>query len=175
MTNNKTELRKKLIASRMAVAPEVAKQAAESLAGFLSEAIPTGAVVAGYAPIRGEIALNIKCHALPVIGEGSKILRFLDCSGELVLGKYGIPCSAPDMPEIIPDTLIVPMVGFDTKKNRLGYGGGYYDATIRHLRATNPKLLVIGVAYDMQKIEHIAHESHDEMMDLIVTEAGIYK
>lgn len=182
--NNKKSLREKLIAARQLITLDEAQVAANSLAKYLLEIIPENAKVAAYCAMRGEVDVNnlIKklqirgyAVALPVVVPSSKILKFLDCSNdeELVVGKYGISCPQPHLPEIEPDVVIVPLVGFDDAGHRLGYGGGYYDATLASLRSRNKKLLVIGVAYAMQRVENLATESHDEKMDMVVTEEGI--
>ena len=64
------------------------------------------------------------------------------------------------------------MLGFDKNGYRLGYGGGYYDRTISGI---NPSPLVIGVAFEILRLEDIYPRPHDVAMDFIVTEAGIYQ
>ena len=146
--NNKKSLREKLITERQLITPDEAQEAADSLAKYLLEIITENAKVAAYCAMRGEVDVNnlIKklqirgyAVALPVVVPSSKILKFLDCSGgeELLVGKYGISCPQPHLPEIEPDVVIVPMVGFDDAGHRLGYVGGYYDATLASLRNAN--------------------------------------
>ena len=65
------------------------------------------------------------------------------------------------------DVIIVPMLGFDQKLQRIGYGGGYYD----RLLAAYPNALKIGVCYESGAINHVPIEPHDVPMDLIVTES----
>lgn len=186
MKIDKNSLRAGLMARRLAIAAEIAEAAAGSLAGYLLEIIPDGAKVAGYCAMCGEIQVNTALAklaargnktALPVVVKPSKILKFLDASTDLPLiaGEFGVSCPQPHLPEIIPDVVIVPMLGFDADGNRLGYGGGYYDATIRHLRAGNKRVRIIGVAYNMQKSENIPVEPHDEKMDMVVTEQEIIR
>lgn len=186
MIENKQKMREGLIAARLAIPSEVANAAAEAVAEYLLEIIPNGASVAGYCAMRGEINVNQAIDglqnrgnvvALPVIAEGEKILKFFDCLSNtpLIAGKYGIPCPQPHLPEIIPNIVIVPLVGFDASGNRLGYGGGYYDATIHSLRAANKQVRIIGVAYNMQKSDNIPTEPHDEKMDMVVTEKEIIR
>ena len=64
------------------------------------------------------------------------------------------------------DVIIVPMLGFDKKLHRIGYGGGYYD----RLLARYPKALRIGVCFEAGKVEQIPAEPHDVPLNLIVTE-----
>ena len=174
---DKKDLRATLIEKRFAIPPEIARAASVKLGAQLQSLIPTGARIAGYSAIRGEIAVDIDVSALPIVLADTKILKFLAYKKglPLVIGKYGVSCPPLHMPEIIPDVVIVPLVGFDANKNRLGYGGGYYDATIKHLRSIKPTILVVGVAYDLQKLDDIPVEPHDQKMDMIVTESGVVK
>jgi 5,10-methenyltetrahydrofolate synthetase len=84
-------------------------------------------------------------------------------------GVWNIPVPA-DGPEVVPDVVIAPIVGFDVDRYRLGYGGGYYDRTL----ATIPtKPSVIGVGYVQAALETIHPQPHDVPMDVIVTERGV--
>jgi len=66
---------------------------------------------------------------------------------------------------------VVPLVAFDNKGYRLGYGGGYYD---RFLKKYNDKIkLKVGLAYEIQRYEDLPAEDHDMMLDAICTERGI--
>jgi 5,10-methenyltetrahydrofolate synthetase len=86
-------------------------------------------------------------------------------------GAYGIP--VPDNTEqVIIDAALIPMVGFDQQGYRLGYGSGYYDRT---LASSHPCPLVIGIAFEMFRLDSVHPQVHDIPMDFIVTEAGIYQ
>jgi 5-formyltetrahydrofolate cyclo-ligase len=69
-----------------------------------------------------------------------------------------------------PQTLIVPLVGFDRARYRLGYGGGYYDRT---LAAANPRPRTIGIAHSDAELPTIHPQPHDIPMDVIVTESYV--
>lgn len=86
-------------------------------------------------------------------------------------GAYGIP--VPDDTEVIAvDVLVAPMIGFDRRGFRLGYGGGYFDRTIA---AMTPRPLTIGIAFEILRLEDLHPQPHDIPMDFVVTEAGIYR
>ncbi len=74
-----------------------------------------------------------------------------------------------------PTVIFLPVVGFDLHGYRLGYGGGYFDRTIAELSASGRKPVVIGVGYEMAKMDTIHPAAHDMPMDFVVTEAGIYR
>jgi 5-formyltetrahydrofolate cyclo-ligase len=73
---------------------------------------------------------------------------------------------------MIPQIVIVPLVAFDRRGGRLGYGGGFYDRTLEMLRAAQPTM-AIGFAYEAQEDANLPLEPTDQPLDLIVTERGI--
>lgn len=74
------------------------------------------------------------------------------------------------------DLVILPLVAFDDRCNRLGMGGGYYDRTFGYLRRRLHwrKPLLIGVAHECQRVERLATESWDIPLDAVVTERKVY-
>jgi 5-formyltetrahydrofolate cyclo-ligase len=106
--------------------------------------------------------------ALPVIEERDQPLSFREWQpGSLMtLGVWNVP-----MPEngeaVVPDLLVVPLVGFDAQGYRLGYGGGFYDRTIA---AMPDKPRTIGVGFELGRLETIYPEPHDIPLDRVVTE-----
>jgi len=83
---------------------------------------------------------------------------------------FGIPVPARGRP-VQPDCLLIPCVGFDARRFRLGYGGGYYDRT---LAQTVPWPLCVGVAFDSARVETIEPQPHDIALDAVITDAAIY-
>jgi 5-formyltetrahydrofolate cyclo-ligase len=143
---------------------------------------PRGYDFAGYWPIREEAdirplltALHERGHrlALPRVVRRGAPLRFLrwrpgDC---LAPGYAGIPEPAADGEEIVPDVLLVPLLGFDRAGRRLGYGGGFYDRTLGALRRRGA-VEAIGIGYSEQEVDSLPPGDHDEPLDWIVTELG---
>jgi 5-formyltetrahydrofolate cyclo-ligase len=82
--------------------------------------------------------------------------------------KFGLREPPETQPAIDPPILFVPLVAFDRKGNRLGYGAGYYDAYLRDVRARQ-RILAIGVAFDEQEFPDIPREPQDEPLDMILT------
>jgi 5-formyltetrahydrofolate cyclo-ligase len=74
---------------------------------------------------------------------------------------------------LTPDVLLVPMLAFDKAGMRMGWGGGFYDRTIAGLRAGNPNLLAIGVAFAGQEVDKVPSGPHDAALDAVATEAGM--
>ena len=91
----------------------------------------------------------------------------------LKINKYGIP--EPNSNKIVyPDILFVPLVAYDDKLNRLGYGGGYYDRLIEKL-SKKKKILKIGLALSVQKIKKVPINKYDQKLDFIITNKYILR
>ncbi|MEL6683873.1 MAG: 5-formyltetrahydrofolate cyclo-ligase [Pseudomonadota bacterium] len=162
---------------------KAAHQPHGATAGYLSEVLAghRGVPLAGYMAMRTEIdptpaMEEAAAHGpvgVPVIIGAGQPLKFRlwepDCT--LVKGEFGamIP-EAGDL--MIPQIVIVPLVAFDRRGGRLGYGGGFYDRTLEKLRAAQT-IMAIGFAYTAQEDEDLPLEPTDQPLDLIVTEEGV--
>ena len=114
--------------------------------------------------------------ALPVVVAKNTPLLFRQWApgDALVLGRWDIQIPPETAPEVQPDVLLVPMLAFDRKGYRMGYGGGFYDRTLATLRALK-KVTAIGVAYAGQEIDMVPHDDHDQSLDWIMTERETFK
>lgn len=114
--------------------------------------------------------------ALPIVMGKELPLMFRTWTpGEpLVSGLWDIQIPADTAPEVEPDVLLVPMLAFDRKGYRLGYGGGFYDRTLAKLRAVK-LVTAVGVAYAGQEIEAVPRDAHDQPLDWIMTERETFK
>ena len=89
----------------------------------------------------------------------------------LKINKYGIP--EPVITKIIyPDILLVPLVAYDIKLNRLGYGGGFYDRYIEKISKIK-KIFTIGLAYSFQEIIKVPINNFDKKLNCVVNEKEI--
>ncbi|HCR67319.1 MAG TPA: 5-formyltetrahydrofolate cyclo-ligase, partial [Oceanicaulis sp.] len=136
-------------------------------------------VVAGYAAIGDEIdpqtlletfALEQARIALPcVVGKDQPLtFRSWTLDQPLEPGPFGTRQPGADHAELNPSLILVPLVGFDLKGRRLGYGGGFYDRTLEKLRQSGP-LTVVGLAYAAQRLAKVPAEAHDMRLDWVVT------
>lgn len=89
----------------------------------------------------------------------------------LVVGSFGVREPAPDAPSGRPTVVLVPLLAFDARGNRLGYGAGFYDRTLAALRAAGPRPLAIGFGFDLQEVDRVPVDATDERLDLVVTDA----
>jgi 5,10-methenyltetrahydrofolate synthetase len=174
--------RQRLIADRLALDVSLRSEYSRRIAAHLREIVGDvrDVTVSAYWPFRGEPDLRDlmatisadggRC-ALPVVVERHRPLVFRQWSpGQpLERGVWNIPVPAEGA-GVIPDVVIAPVVGFDPRCYRLGYGGGFFDRTLAALPA-RPR--VLGVGYSGAAIPTIYPQPHDIAMDLIVTEDGV--
>ncbi len=85
--------------------------------------------------------------------------------------QWGIEEPLEVAPSVDPDVLLVPLLAFDRHGWRLGYGGGYYDRTLRAIRARHP-IKAVGLAFDEQEVDAVPHLDYDERLDWILTPTG---
>ena len=134
--------------------------------------------IGGYVPINYEIdCLDILKKlensgykiSLPITRKKNK-MDFFEWSyrDNLLIGKIGIP-EPYSKKKVYPDVLLVPLIAFNKKKYRLGYGGGYYDRYIQKLKKIK-KILTIGMAFSFQEVEKLPISAHDKKLDFIFTE-----
>jgi 5-formyltetrahydrofolate cyclo-ligase len=133
-------------------------------------------VIGIYWPIRGEIDLRelARRHVaaggvvgLPVVVQKAAPVEFWRWQQGVALkkGLWNIPIP-PERNVVAPSLLVVPLVGFDRGRFRLGYGGGFYDRT---LAAAQPRPRTIGIALADAELPTIYPQPHDIPMDVIVT------
>ncbi len=142
----------------------------------------SGAAVSGFYPMAPEIdvlpvlswfAERGHPTALPVvIGRRLPLAFRAWAPGEpLQRGVLGIPFPAAGAADLVPEILLVPLLAFDRRGHRLGYGGGYYDRTLADLRAKGP-VFAIGVGYAFQEMDQVPSASFDQRVDAIATESS---
>ena len=161
--------------------------APESLAAHLMNLVrprSAGEMIAGYWPIGTEMDVRPAMRDMERLSHPLCLPAMVQRDHPLVFRQWGMgdPLEdaalgtsepAADAPEVTPLIMLVPGLAFDALGFRLGYGRGYYDRTISALRQ-GPGLLAIGIAYAAQLIEAVPREDHDQPLDLIVTENGIF-
>ena len=111
---------------------------------------------------------------LPVIKSSKSMCFKLWAFKEpLYVSNFGILEPKNSKIEIIPDLILVPLVAFDKQLNRIGYGKGYYDRSLRKLKKIKKNAISVGIAYSFQKCRYIPADEHDFKLDYIFTEKGI--
>jgi 5-formyltetrahydrofolate cyclo-ligase len=184
----KQALRARMRAWRGTLGAEEMASAGEAIArhglGFLPLQAP-GAIVSGFAPMPDELRVWSLLRrlgaegfrlALPVMqGKGLPLLfRAWKQGDALDKGTWDIAEPRADKPVLEPDVVLVPLLAFDRKGWRLGYGGGFYDRTLAYLRA-HKAVAAVGLGYDGQEVDWVPHASYDQRLDWVLTPSGPIK
>jgi 5-formyltetrahydrofolate cyclo-ligase len=125
-----------------------------------------GALVASYRAMGSEAGLEPVHDALIQYG------------AQLVWPRVNGPAGTPldfGLGENKPDIVLLPLIAFDRNGGRLGQGGGYYDATLATWAAGEQSPLKIGIGFACQEVAAVPQDSHDQLLDWIVTEHGAYR
>ena len=177
MNDLKAEARARGFAARKEAFAKGQGQAAEILADVLAGY--RDKPLSGYMAMRTEIdplaamASHVGPVCVPVIIGKAQALKFREWSPgcKMVAGGFGAQIPA-EGGWIEPEVLIVPLVAFDARGYRLGYGGGFYDRTLELLRGRRPTL-AIGFAFAAQEKPQVPIDATDQRLDAIVTEQGV--
>ena len=189
----KARMRKQAVTRRARLAAEYnasLRRNETGLARFAASLIDQfyPSVVAGYWPMQSEIdVLPLLSElqnkgvrlCLPITGPAGSPLSFHYWAFGTVLdtGRFGIQQPFPDTEQLLPDVICVPLLAFDSKFQRLGYGGGYYDKSIidlkKHFKKEKKFFITIGLAYSIQEEKKIPKEKHDMKLDYIITEKEV--
>ena len=190
MRAEKKLLRQKFLAKRLAISAAQRMQTADAIAQQLVNLPewPTANYIAGYWATRGEVPLHIvqmrvqtpKVWCLPIIQQ-DRTLKFAPwrSGDDLVSNQYGIP--EPDISPTsaldasTPSIILLPLLAYTNRGERLGMGGGYYDRSFafRHDQAAPP--LLIGIAYSDQEAEHLPSEEWDVKLDMVINEREVLR
>ncbi|MCA8933841.1 MAG: 5-formyltetrahydrofolate cyclo-ligase [Rhodospirillaceae bacterium] len=188
VTAEKAALRSAAAVRRAEAHGEDAAGKAARLARHALALVPAddGIVVSAYAAMRDEIdplpllaeLAGRGCRiALPVVtGAGQPLVfRAWAPGAPLVPAPFGTRVPPETAEVLVPDVVLVPMLAFDRRGYRLGYGGGFYDRTLTGLREANEFLLALGLAYAEQEVPRLPTEDHDAPLDAIVTPDGVVR
>ncbi len=177
-------LRQELKAKRSQLSVAEKMAAAEEVATHILNHLPTsGGTLAAYWASNGEVPLHILqlrlpenwIWCLPVVQPNRELLFAPWRAGDdLTTNQYGIPeptlanssCLTPN--EL--SAVIIPMLGYTRKGQRLGMGGGYYDKSFSFRKNQLAPPQLIGVAYSCQEMDALDTQTWDINMDTIVTE-----
>lgn len=181
---DKTEARRTAAARRKVAftAPDAGARAQAARAALAGALAPLGPVaLAGYLPIRSELdprpvmATHPGPVGVPVIDGPGLPLGFLCWAPDarLVPGAFGVLVPEGAEP-LVPRALIVPLLAWDRRGFRLGYGGGFYDRTLAALRGRGA-VLAVGLAFAAQEMDEVPIEPTDQRLDALACEDGLIR
>ena len=99
-----------------------------------------------------------------------RLWSFMD---PLYVNNFGILEPKNSEKKIVPDLILVPLVAFDNQLNRIGYGKGYYDRSLKKIKKNKKNSISLGIAYSFQKCSNVPVNKYDFKLDYILTERGI--
>ena len=189
LVQDKLDFRRAAFARREALARAEAPAAAGAKAALLFLAgitVTPGRIVSAFWPMGDEIdprPLMERLHAagivigLPVVvAKGAPLVfRRWRPGTRLVPGGFKTEVPSPEEPELTPSLLIVPLLAFDRRGYRLGYGGGFYDRTLAKLRDARRGVTAVGFAYAGQEVEAVPRAHYDQRLDWLATERSLQR
>jgi len=161
--------------------PQAGVQIAQTISGTVK--LPTQSKVSVFWPLAEELdtlpilhALHVAGHQvlLPIMqGAGKPLLFGCWAPGDvLVEAAFKTLEPGPDQARMTPDVMLCPLLAFDRKGYRMGYGGGFYDRSIAHIKAQG-ELHTIGIAFAAQEVDDIIIDEFDEPLHMIITEQEV--
>ncbi|RYD61423.1 MAG: 5-formyltetrahydrofolate cyclo-ligase [Sphingomonadales bacterium] len=173
----RAQLRAKRDAFVIAMSAGEREIAETSLAERAGEVLATARIIAGYIGLGSEIscmamlaraAARGAVTALAHVDGRDAPLRFLRWApgDPLERGWFGLLQPSADAPELTPDLILTPLLGFDSRFVRIGQGAGFYDRAF----AANRSARRLGVAWSVQEVETVPCDPWDQPLDMICTE-----
>lgn len=178
----KARIRARMRIFRQNVTPEQADQASAAVCNrmLMERLIPDGATVAFYWPLEGELDPRPLADqlvergyptCLPIVGAFAAPMNFHVYTGEddLIQSRLGTWEPSQSAERVEPQVILMPLLAFDARCHRLGFGGGYYDRTLAALADADVLPILIGLAFDEQELDDVPSEEHDWPLHWVVT------
>ena len=180
----KDEIRKQILEKRSSLSLEEVNKKSELIIENLTPYLKNAQNIMIFTDMKNEVRITKLIELYPeknffiskIVNSKNREMKINKYNeNELVLHKFGYYESSSDdfYDEKILDIVIVPALAFDSSKNRIGFGGGYYDTFLNKVRGKNKNTLFIGVCYDFQMIEEVPIEGHDITLDLVINESEV--
>ena len=179
----KSKIRKRILNTRKKKNNKNIKFSFQKIFSEIKKKISKKKIIGGYYPVNFEIDILDALQeleakglqlCLPVVKKNNEMDYYRWSTKNLLkINKYGIP-EPEQIKQVIPDIIFVPIVAFDNRLYRIGYGGGYYDRYIQKL-SNKKKLFKVGIAHSCQKINKVPINKYDKKLDIIITEKYILR
>ncbi|MFM9887184.1 MAG: 5-formyltetrahydrofolate cyclo-ligase [Burkholderiales bacterium] len=186
---SRTDIRRALRAARRGISPASRREAALAAARALATTgwLRPGRRLSGYLATAEEFDCaplleaarrhGMQLFVPQIAARRQPAMRFAPLTPPLRRNRYGLlePASARTLAGAWMDVVLLPLVGFDAKGGRLGMGAGFYDRALSFRRRRShwrgPRL--IGVGFEVQRIEAIPMQTWDVHLDGVLTERGV--
>lgn len=181
----KRQLREQALTRRDSLDPFRRVEASMAMAETLRDAVEfvPGTVVSGFWPMRSEVDVRPAMFALrekgvrlclpAILDKTTIIFRELLPGGMMIDMGFGTQGPGEEAHVLDPALMLIPLVAFDRRGHRIGYGAGYYDRAIAALHEKGVAPRLIGVAFDCQEVALVPDEPHDVSLTEILTESGL--
>lgn len=186
-THMKT-LRNQFVTNTPQLAQEATQRITHALLDFIQTTYPveTSPWIAGYWPMGSEVDTRPLLYGLmskgykillPKVESSDPFLSFCpwDLTTDLKKNDLGFFYPTTASCQEWPTLLLTPLLAFDARGHRLGYGRGYYDQTLAYFSKKDLTLRTLGVAYEIQRVDELPIERHDVRLNSLVTEKGLYR
>ncbi|MGM0640392.1 MAG: 5-formyltetrahydrofolate cyclo-ligase [Thermotogota bacterium] len=179
---NKKEIRKSIINKRKSLS----KNEVENMSSIIikkiiqEEFFKNSKNIAMYYPYKNEVDLldifkenkDFKNFLFPKVHGKEMIFHLVKDLDDFSKGNFNIMEPKTKVFQGHIDLFLIPGVAFSPHQYRIGYGGGFYD---KYISKNVNKSKLIGIAFDLQIIENLPVEKHDQKLDMIITNKGVYK
>ena len=188
MNQSKAQLRHSLLQQRNQLSAIQSDNAAQSLSNVansnktLLKILANAKRILSYSAFQGELSaqfllqnLTAKVYLPKIVDYQNSLMHFFPSNQNQITNRFGIaePYGNGNSVELTDfDLIFTPLVGFDTKGNRLGLGAGFYDKALNTITGSK-KPLLIGLAYDFQEVKTIKPDVWDVPLDVILTNSKI--
>jgi len=160
---------------------DLSLQACERAASAIK--VLPGSIISGFWPIRSEIDPRPLMYSLQqmgarlclpvVVDKQTIVFRELVRGEPLIKAGFGTVGPGPEAKELNPSIMLVPLAAFDEHGGRLGYGAGHYDRAIEKLQNSGSRPVLVGFGFNVQIVDKVPTEIHDQKLDMIITESGV--
>lgn len=157
--------------------PDAGKRLVDLFFEHFSCSLSSHTIIGGYWPIGSELDVRpllkklteqeVMCTLPRITPEGLSFHLWTPTT-DLEKGGFGLFQPPANTLTLIPNIMLVPLLAFDKRGHRLGYGQGHFDRYL-HQHPT----LTIGIGFQGQEIEHIPHQAHDFALEYVLTESGV--
>lgn len=180
ITTEKAELRRRMSAIRDFIPSQERFARADALGRLKDDPVfraflpSSGGWIATYWALHSELNPNFLtanlvgegyCRALPRMTADGLVFHAWKGDKDPATGAFGVREPRPDWPVVTPDLILTPLLAFDARGNRLGYGKGFYDRAF----AAHPNARRIGIAYREQEVADVPCEPHDLRLEAVFT------